>query len=161
MDDPIQRHPTWAEQLDILTSLIAETADPSARVLDLGCGTGYLEHLLSAKRQDLAVTGVDMNEASLAAAGKRFEDRGDYHWVQGDLWALDAIDLPRQDYTVAVTCLTFHGLNGTEEQALITWMASQLAEDGVLLLMDRIRLTEAALFPLQVALWPLMPMRPI
>jgi SAM-dependent methyltransferase len=153
MDDPIQRHPTRAEQLDILTSLIAEMAGPSASVLDLGCGTGYLQHLLGVKRQDLAVTGVDMNETSLAAAAKRFEGRGDYHWVQGDLRTLDAIDLPRRDYTVAVTCLTFHDLNDTEKQAAITWTATQLAEDGVLLLMDRIRLTEAALFPLQMALW--------
>ena len=153
MDDPIQRHPTRAEQLDILTGLIAETAGPNAPVLDLGCGTGYLQHLLGAKRQDLAVTGVDMNETSLAAAAKRFEGRGDYHWVQGDLRALGAIDLPRQDYKVAVTCLTFHDLNDIEKQAVIDWTARQLAEDGVLLLMDRIRLTEAALFPLQVALW--------
>lgn len=153
MDDPIQRHPTRAEQLDILTTLIADTADPGDAVLDIGCGNGYLQHLLAAKRQDLSITGVDMNETSLAAAAERFAGHGDYHWVKGDLRALDEIALPRQSYRLAVTCLTFHDLNDPEKQAVINWIAGTLEERGIFLLMDRIRLTASALFPLQVAIW--------
>ena len=153
MEDPIQRHPTRAEQLDILTTLIAETTAPGDPVLDLGCWTGYLQYLLAAKRQDLSITGVDMNEVSLAAAAERFEGAGDYSWVRGDLRDLATIALPRRDYRVAVTCLTFHDLGDAEKQATITWMAEHIATDGVILLMDRIRLTKPSLFPLQVALW--------
>jgi tRNA (cmo5U34)-methyltransferase len=153
MDDPIQRHPTRAEQLDILTDLIAETTQAGDPVLDLGCGTGYLQHLLAEKRRDLAITGVDMNETSLAAAEERFAGKGDYTWVRGDLRDLAAIDLPRRDYKIAVTCLTFHDLSDPEKQATIAWIADHIAEDGVILLMDRIRLTKPSLFPMQVALW--------
>ena len=39
MDDPIGNHPTRAEQLDILTTIITDQAMPNNRVLDLGCGT--------------------------------------------------------------------------------------------------------------------------
>ena len=40
MQDPIQRHPTRAEQLDILTDILASSVPADGRVLDLGCGTG-------------------------------------------------------------------------------------------------------------------------
>ncbi len=153
MDDPIQRHPTRAEQLDILTDLIAATTAPSDAVLDLGCGTGYLQHLLAAKRNDLAITGVDMNETSLAAAAERFAGAGDYTWIRGDLRDTASIGLPRRGYKIAVTCLTFHDLTDAEKQNAIAWMADQIAKDGFILLMDRIRLTKPSLFPLQVALW--------
>jgi cyclopropane fatty-acyl-phospholipid synthase-like methyltransferase len=153
MDDPIQRHPTRPEQLDILATLIAETTAPHDPVLDLGCGTGYLQHLLASKRRDLNVTGVDMNEVSLAAAAERFDGVGDYRWVKGDLRDLTSIDLGRRDFRVAITCLTFHDLSDAEKQATIAWMAEHVADDGVILLMDRIRLTKASLFPLQAALW--------
>ena len=52
MEDPIGGHPTRAQQLDVLVSIIEATAEPGDVILDLGCGTGYLAHLLFAKRSD-------------------------------------------------------------------------------------------------------------
>ncbi|MGE0717794.1 MAG: methyltransferase domain-containing protein, partial [Alphaproteobacteria bacterium] len=68
MEDPIRRHPTRAEQLDIIVAAIADNARPGDGVLDLGCGTGYLGHLLSRARGDLAYVGVDRKGESLTAA---------------------------------------------------------------------------------------------
>ena len=36
MEDPIQRHPTRAEQLDILATVLADTVPDGGRLLDLG-----------------------------------------------------------------------------------------------------------------------------
>ena len=153
MDDPIKSHPTRAEQLDIIATVITETSSPGDRILDLGCGTGYLEHLLWGMREDLAVTGVDINPDSLASAAKRFAGRSAYHWIAGDLRMVDAITLPHNDYQLVVTCLTFHDLTNGEKQAVIDWASAKLSTGGVFLLLDRIRLVEPTLFALQVALW--------
>ena len=46
MDDPIGSHPTRGEQLDILASIVADNAAPEDRILDFGCGTGYVAKLI-------------------------------------------------------------------------------------------------------------------
>ncbi len=151
MDDPIQRHPTRAEQLDLMADIIADRARPGDRVLDLGCGTGYFAHLLTAKRRDLAFTGIDLSDQALDAARRNFPASG-FEWVQGNLGDPSSFRLPDR-YRFVTSGLVFHDLANTEKQALIDRIAGLLEEDGVFLLYDRIRLTSATLFPLQKAIW--------
>ena len=64
MEDPINGHPTRADQLDLMTTVMADAAGAvdatPVRVLDLGCGTGYTVHKLMRKRPGLHVLGVDL-----------------------------------------------------------------------------------------------------
>lgn len=152
MEDPIQRHPTRAEQLDIMATIIADLARPGDRVLDLGCGTGYFIHLVEAKRCDLEITGVDLKAESLAAAQARFGgDR--FAWVAGDLSGPERIALPHERYRFVVSALTFHDLTDPQKQSVIRRIAGLLSDDGIFLLYDRLRLTEPRLFPVQVSIW--------
>lgn len=150
MQDPIQRHPTRAEQLDILTDIIAATVPAKGRVLDLGCGTGYLGHLLRGKRDDIDFVGVDLKPESLAEAAKNLPDAT---LVEGNLDAPGDLDVPAGGYDAIVTVLTFHDLNDAGKQRVLAWAAERLAPKGLLLVMDRLRLTEPALFDAQKAIW--------
>ncbi len=150
MDDPIQRHPTRAEQLDILADLVADLAGPHGRILDLGCGTGYFAHILSAKRIGVQIVGVDLKGESLSAAAERFPH---HTWIEGDLRHPDVLHGTGADFPVVVTGLTFHDLTDQQKQTLVAWVAGHLAPGGTFLLFDRVRLTDAALFPHQQILW--------
>ena len=65
----------------------------------------------------------------------------------------DDIVLPHDSYGIAYTALTFHDLTDPAKQALIAWAAERIAPGGAFLLYDRLRLIEAAAFPLQQSLW--------
>ena len=60
-----------------------------ARLIDLGCGTGYHCAQLQAKFPGAQVTGIDLSGAMLAYAASRYPEG---HWLNGD-----AEDLPLED----------------------------------------------------------------
>jgi len=154
MEDPIRRHPTRAEQLDILATLVADMASVGDAVLDLGCGTGYVAHLVLGRRPDLRFVGVDLKPESLAEADGNLAGLGaDVTLVAGDLGAPDRLDVPPGPYRFVWSALTFHDLDDDAKARLIAWAAARLAPGGWWLLYDRVRLVEPALFPLQRSIW--------
>lgn len=154
LKDPIRSHPTRGEQLDILATVIADRAVTDDRILDFGCGTGYVAKLILAKRADVSITGIDLKPDSLAEARRNlmpYEDRFDGY--AGNLEALNEIDVPDGPYRFAITVLTFHDLPDEVKRGVIDFATDRLTDDGYFLLYDRLRLTEAATFPLQQSIW--------
>jgi tRNA (cmo5U34)-methyltransferase len=152
MDDPIQRHPTRAEQLDILASLIAEHGGPDGPILDLGCGTGYVDWLILARQPRLRLVAIDKNPESLAAAERNLAAYR-ARFVAADLTHLDTVSLVEAPFRVAFSALTFHDLDDAAKQRAIAWVAARLAPGGYFLLYDRIKLVEPLTFPLQATIW--------
>src|SRR5262249_33726290 len=64
---------------------IAATLGAPARVLDLGCGAGFLANDLAARGHRVA--GLDADAASLAVAA-RHDPTGSVAWLRGDAFAL-------------------------------------------------------------------------
>ena len=163
MEDPIGGHPTREQQLDVLVSVIDATAEPGDIILDLGCGSGYLAHLLFAKRSDVRYCGIDLKEEALAEARARFEPLvgpARAQFVQGDLNDLESISLPwalsdtrshEGGARFVCTVLTFHDLHDEQKPTVLRWMLQHLARgderSSYLLLYDRLRLTCAHLLP--------------
>ena len=152
MEDPIKRHPTRAEQLDILASLVARHVNDGESVLDLGFGVGYVAHLILAKNPALSILGVDRKVESLADARETFAGRN-VACVEGDLESINDLVLPAGPFPAIYSVLTFHDLPDAAKRAVIGWSADNLAPGGYFLLYDRLRMTEAPLFPLQQGIW--------
>jgi tRNA (cmo5U34)-methyltransferase len=154
MEDPIQGHPTRAEQLDILADLVVAHARDGDAILDLGCGTGYVAHLILSRRPGLGFTGIDMKQEALDRAAENLAGlTGGAEFIAADLSRPEAIAGAEGPYRFVVTALTLHDLSDDAKQALIAWAASRLTPDGVFFVYDRLRLTAGALYPLQRTIW--------
>lgn len=154
MQDPIQRHPTRDEQLDILVSVLADVVPRRGRVLDLGCGTGYVDWMLLKQRDDIRLTGLDFKPESLAEAQAALTEWKDQVSLrEADLMQDEPLISAGGVYDAAFTALVFHDLDDPAKQRCIQATADSLKAGGVFLLYDRVRLTEGACFPLQQAIW--------
>jgi ubiquinone/menaquinone biosynthesis C-methylase UbiE len=152
MDDPIGRHPTRAEQLDLLVGAIADAAKPGDKVLDIGCGTGYVASMLLERQPTLAITGVDLSTESLDKASAHLPESA-FQAVQGDLSNVAKVDVGDDSFRFIYTCLTFHDLTDEQKQEVLAWSKARLSSDGILFIYDRLRLTSASLFPVQQSIW--------
>lgn len=94
---------------------------PSGRVLDFGCGTGWLEALLSEGAHD--VTGIDISEGMLRRARARFPN---VRFVQGDLYT-HTFD---GQYDLVMEKAVLHHL--LDWEALVDRMADLTAPGGTL-----------------------------
>lgn len=154
MQDPVQRHPTRAEQLDILASIVADHCGPNDPILDLGVGVGFVAGLILAKNPDLEVTGVDLKSESLAAADTYLTDKcAKLRLIEADLNQLPDVELPEQGFRAIYTALTFHDLPDDSKQMVINQARRLLRDDGILLIYDRVRLTTPGTFTMQQRIW--------
>ena len=122
MDDPVQRHPTRAEQLDILATVVADNYAAGDRLLDLGVGVGYVAHLIFAKQPAATIIGIDRKSESLTSAQGAFAGF-DLTCIEGDLEAIANLPIPAGPYKAIFSTLTFHDLTDDAKQAVIRWAA--------------------------------------
>jgi tRNA (cmo5U34)-methyltransferase len=154
VDDPVQRHPTRAEQLDILATLVSEAVPDNGSVLDLGCGAGYVAHLILEKHDHITIVGADRNAEALRKAEENLASyTSEFTGIECDLENIEQSAIPAKPYDAIYTALTFHDLPDLAKHQVIGFAAANLAPGGFFLLYDRIRLSDAPLFPLQQSIW--------
>jgi SAM-dependent methyltransferase len=95
------------------------------RVLDLGCGSGYLPGYLEESPVKLDLLGVDISEGMLARARERFPQ---YRFEQQDLYTYD----PGQQYHLVMENAVLHHL--VDYNSLLDKMAELTLPGGILYL---------------------------
>ena len=116
----------------------------TARLLDLGCGTGLELEPIFARFPALRVTGVDLTAAMLDRLRAKFPDR-DLTLIRGSYVGMD---FGRACYDAAVSFETLHHLEPEEKGALYRRVWEALTPEGVYVECDYIAATaeeEAAL----------------
>jgi SAM-dependent methyltransferase len=97
------------------------------RVLDAGCGEGYLCRKLA--RLDARVTGVDFSQEMLALAEERTDVALGIRYVHGNCERMDFLDA--SSFDVVVSNMVFMDL--ADHRAALEGICRLLVEDGILI----------------------------
>ncbi len=112
---------------------------PGGRVLDIGCGDGWVGLLLA--QRGMHVDGIDLAEAQIELAQRRAQARG---LDNARFWCASTADLPEEaNYDGIIIHATLHHLNQEQRQDLLNQTGKLLAPDGRLYMYEPI----AALLP--------------
>ncbi|MFD1932742.1 MULTISPECIES: class I SAM-dependent methyltransferase [Nonomuraea] len=107
-------------------------ARPGDRVLDVGCGTGYLTRVLSPLiGPGERVTGVDPSPQMIGYARERAPANCVYLVGEGQ-----ALDLPDASFDVVVSTLAMHHMPAAARGAAVREMARVLRPGGRLLIVE-------------------------
>ena len=109
----------------------------TARLLDLGCGTGLELEPIFARFPALKVTGVDLTAAMLDRLRAKFPDR-ELTLIRGSYVGMD---FGRACYDAAVSFETLHHLEPEEKGALYRQVWEALTPEGVYVECDYIAAT--------------------
>lgn len=78
---------------------------PMGKLIDIGCGPGYLVNRLSRMFPDLQIIGIDINQDMLHQAVSNFPSIGNVQFREGDAQALP---FPDEEVDVIVSTGAFH-----------------------------------------------------
>jgi SAM-dependent methyltransferase len=103
------------------------------RILDIGCGYGYLSFFLHYKNEEREITGIDYDEEKIEIAANSYNKTSNLRFVSLDIMAAD---LGTQDVLFLNDVL--HYLSQEKQCILLDRCAGALAPGGLLFIRDGI-----------------------
>jgi tRNA (cmo5U34)-methyltransferase len=132
--------------------LLAAAEIGGGAVLDLGVGSGLVAEAVLETLPAASLVGVDLSVAMLELARerlRRFDARVEL--VPGDLASVDRIEL-QDSLRAAFSVQTMHHPADAEKAAAIAWTADVVEPGGLIVIIDRVRVSEG-LFHDWAVLW--------
>ena len=122
-------HHEWRLRAFSLKKLIKflGTLPPPQRILDLGCGNGWMSHALASAGHQ--VWGMDINTQEVEQANRVF-DRPNLHWIVGNAFE----DLPIGPFDVIVISAALQYFESPP--AVIQQLSRYLSPEGGVMIMD-------------------------
>jgi len=120
-------------QLEGNYALFDRLLPKSGRIIDLGCGYGYLCYMLQYLGIERSITGVDYDEDKIETAQHGYTRTERLHFVHGDV---TTYPLESGAYGGIVISDVLHYLPHDAQDMLIRRCIDALAEDGVLIIRD-------------------------
>jgi len=101
------------------------------RILDLGCGYGFMSYMLHFLSKERQIIGVDFDEEKIATANLCYLKTKQLHFVCGDV-----MDYLVDQHDAFIISDVLHYLQPAEQETLIKRCISNLAPGGVIIIRD-------------------------
>ncbi len=101
------------------------------RLLDIGCGYGFMSHMLHFASPDREVTGIDYDDEKIAVANHCFSKTEGIRFEHAD-----ATLYPMDNYDAIVIADMLHYLQEPQQQMVIERAMNALRPDGILLIRE-------------------------
>ena len=137
-------NPARAENLALLLAILDRI--PRGQILDLGCGSGLVAHMVLERFPDVRIFGIDSSSPMLDLARDRlatYRDR--VRLTGGDLTAIDRVDAP-SGCPVVVAVQSLHHLTEPEYRSAVRWTYDHLAPGGWFFIIDRLGIPSEHLY---------------
>lgn len=147
-------NPERAEQLAILLHLLCDLCPQESIILDLGFGSGQVDAMLLAARSDWSIVGIDNSPAMMQLARERLADSlSRVTMLSGDLSDLAALTSTPPAVEAVIAVQSLHHLGADSMKAAYRWVHQVLKPGGWFFLLDRVRMSDAHLWPAYQSAW--------
>jgi 1-acyl-sn-glycerol-3-phosphate acyltransferase len=101
------------------------------KILDIGCGYGFLSYMLSFTSRDRTITGIDYDENKISIAKHGFLKNPQLHFV-----CSDALKYEYEDYDTIILSDILHYLKPDEQELLLVNCSKHLLPNGQIIIRD-------------------------
>src|SRR5690606_7466160 len=108
-----------------------ELVPARGRILDLGCGYGFLSYMLQFLSEHREIVAVDFDETKIETASHGFEKTDRLHFVCSDV-----MTFPLEKYDAIIISDVLHYLKKEEQDELLRRCFESLNGGGVLIVRD-------------------------
>lgn len=111
--------------------LFHELLPKEGRILDIGCGYGFMDYMLTWTAPGRTITGIDYDEDKIATAAYCYNKPEQLQFIHGDISAT-----PFNEYDAFILSDVLHYLPADEQEMLLQQCIARLAPDGVIVIRD-------------------------
>ena len=111
--------------------LFHELVPQQGKILDIGCGYGFMSYMLSFTSAQRKITGIDYDEEKIETANHCFSKTDNINFVHGDVMGFDF-----EKYDAIILADMLHYLQPAEQKQVIEKCISNLNPGGKLIIRD-------------------------